>query len=57
MSQELRAVVTAANEPEASMVCQLLAQAGVGAVAKPSGGIGIGWNGGGPLTIYVEGTI
>jgi hypothetical protein len=54
MPDELREVTSAANEPEATMICQLLAEAGIGAIPKPTTGVGVGFNAGGPYAIYVE---
>jgi Putative prokaryotic signal transducing protein len=54
MADEPQAVATAINQPEAEMICGLLSDAGIGAIAKPTTGVGIGFNAGGPLAIYVE---
>jgi hypothetical protein len=54
VADDLQEVATAINQPEAEMICRLLGDAGIGAIAKPTTGVGIGFNAGGPLAIYVE---
>lgn len=50
----LRVVTTVTNEPEASMICELLAQSGIGAIQKLGSGVGSAWGGAGPRDVYVE---
>jgi hypothetical protein len=50
----LKVVATVSNEAEGAMVCDLLSQAGIGAVQKLTSGIGSGWSGSGAREVYVE---
>jgi hypothetical protein len=50
----LRVVTTVNSEPEAAMVCDLLSQAGIGAIQKLSSGVGGAWSGAGARDVYVE---
>ena len=54
----LKIAAVATNEPEAAMICGLLADAGIRSMTKPgSGGIGLGWNASYRRSIYVATTI
>ena len=51
----LKIAAVATNEPEAAMICGLLADAGLRSMTKPgSGGIGLGWNASYRRSIYVR---
>ncbi|HWX95681.1 MAG TPA: hypothetical protein VNZ01_02430 [Solirubrobacteraceae bacterium] len=50
---ELRVVATAASEPEADVMCQLLAQAGIASVAQRTIG-GPEWGSSGSRYVYVR---
>jgi hypothetical protein len=51
----LKIAVVASNEPEAAMICGLLADAGIRSMTKPgSGGIGLGSSASYRRSIYVR---
>jgi Putative prokaryotic signal transducing protein len=53
-THDLKIVTSVSNEPEAAMVCDLLSQAGIGAIQKQSSGVGSAWSGAGVRDVYVE---
>jgi hypothetical protein len=53
-THDLEIVTSVSNEPEAAMVCDLLSQAGIGAIQKQSSGVGSAWSGAGVRDVYVE---
>jgi len=53
VSDELEVVATAANEPEAALLCQRLAEAGIHAIAQRTIG-GPEWGSSGSRYIYVN---
>ena len=55
MADKLEVVATAANEPEAALLCQRLAEAGIHAIAQRAIG-GPEWGSSGSRYIYVKAT-